>query len=231
MEHGTGAINIDACRIESGERDCFSANEAREGEYSRNPGELEFGDSLGFRSRNGRTELDRWPANLILCHMPDCCDTACAMDCPVFMLNERSGGAAEFFYTAKASRDEREAGLHGLESHAVNDGRKTDIDNPYQRGDTQRKNTHPTVKPMSIMRWLVRLVCKRGGTVLDPFCGSGTTGVACKFEEVNFIGIDLEQKHVEIARKRIAQAALDAGAGTPEDAEEVGGPAQLGLFR
>jgi hypothetical protein len=141
-----------------------------------------------------------------------------------------SGGASRFFYTAKASRSEREAGLHGRDARNVNDGRKTSIDNPYQRGDTQRLNTHATVKPVDLMRWLARLVCRKGGTVLDPFCGSGTTGVASKLEGMNFVGIDLEAEHVEIARKRCANASIDVGEATVQDAEEVGGVVQLGLF-
>lgn len=262
MEHGTGALNIDGCRIGTGDGGSREGEASAERTYGLH-GPKSFSATPGPR---GGSIDGRWPANLILCHMPECSEL-CVPECPVFLLDEQSGpardgwfsgesargmgfmgaessadgstpsrsipggnGASSFFYTAKASRSEREAGLHGRESRNVNDGRVTDIDNPYQRGDTQRKNTHTTVKPIAIMRWLVRLVCKRGGTVLDPFCGSGTTGIACKFEGMNFIGIDLEEEHVEIARKRIAQASLDAGGGTVEDADEVGGPAQLGLF-
>lgn len=261
MTHGTGGLNIDGCRV-------GTSKEKPGGGPRRAPQGPAFGD-LGNDDGTGtgwRTDIGRWPANVMLCHMPECNERGCAFECPVRVLDEQSGdlpggwfsgeaergigfmgaeskadgslpsrpldggGASRFFYTAKASREEREAGLHSRESQIVNDGRKTDIDNPYQRGDTLRKNTHPTVKPVAVMRWLVRLVCRRGGTVLDPFCGSGTTGIACKFEGVDFIGIDLEQEHVDIARKRIAQASLDAGEGTLEDAEQVGGFAQLGLF-
>ena len=68
------------------------------------------------------------------------------------------------------------------------------------------RNNHPTVKPVALMRWLVRLVTPAGGLVLDPFCGSGTTGVACVLEGRNFLGIEREEAYADIARRRIAEA-------------------------
>lgn len=70
----------------------------------------------------------------------------------------------------------------------------------------RKGNLHPTVKPTALMEWLVRLVCRQGGVVLDPFCGSGSTGVACVREGMDFIGIERDERYVEIARKRIADA-------------------------
>ena len=66
-----------------------------------------------------------------------------------------------------------------------------------------RKNIHPTVKPIDLMQYLVRLVTPRGGICLDPFMGSGTTAVACKSEKVNYIGCELEQDYINIAEARI----------------------------
>jgi site-specific DNA-methyltransferase (adenine-specific) len=77
-------------------------------------------------------------------------------------------------------------------------------DNPRNRGAQQRANHHPTVKPLDLMRYLVRLVTRKGGTVLDPFMGSGTTGWAARLEGCDFVGIDREPEYVEIARGRIA---------------------------
>jgi site-specific DNA-methyltransferase (adenine-specific) len=92
-----------------------------------------------------------------------------------------SGSAARFFYCAKASRSERNAGL-----------------------DIAEQNLHPTVKPIALMRYLVRLTkTPTGGTVLDPFMGSGTTGIACALEGREFIGIEKEREYYEIAEKRI----------------------------
>ena len=70
--------------------------------------------------------------------------------------------------------------------------------------DTKYRNIHPTVKPTDLMRYLVRLVTQRGGMVLDPFMGSGSTGKACVLEGMDFIGIEREQEYVEIAKARIA---------------------------
>jgi hypothetical protein len=94
-----------------------------------------------------------------------------------------SGGASRFFYVAKASKAEREAGL----------------DAP----DGQRANIHTTVKPIALMRYLVRMVTPRDGVVLDPFMGSGTTGCAAMLEGVNFIGIDITPEYKDIAERRI----------------------------
>jgi DNA modification methylase len=123
-----------------------------------------------------------------------------------------AGGASRFFYCAKASRKEREAGLehrqrvggHIVAGRAEGSAGMT----PYAgTAAGQRANIHPTVKPVSLMRWLVRLVGgKRGSRVLDPFCGSGTTGIACKLEGFEFIGIDSEPAYVQIARDRIETA-------------------------
>jgi site-specific DNA-methyltransferase (adenine-specific) len=93
-----------------------------------------------------------------------------------------SGSAARFFYCAKASRGERNAGL-----------------------DIAEQNLHPTVKPIALMRYLARITkTPTGGTVLDPFMGSGTTGIACALEGRDFIGIEKESEYYEIAKKRIA---------------------------
>lgn len=119
-----------------------------------------------------------------------------------------SGGAARFFYCAKSSRSERNAGLDGFEEGYLADANKwTDVD--YRKGDGEvtarkRANVHPTVKPIDLMRWLVRLVTPPGGTCLDPFVGSGTTGCACVLEGFDFIGIEREPEYVEIAKARIA---------------------------
>lgn len=109
------------------------------------------------------------------------------------------GSASRFFYCAKASRRERNA---GLEDPGVQ----------FQHGDTLRKienkatnrgNNHPCVKPLNLMKYLVRLVTPPNGLVLDPFCGSGSTGCAAVQEGMNFAGIELSEEYCEIARARI----------------------------
>jgi site-specific DNA-methyltransferase (adenine-specific) len=118
------------------------------------------------------------------------------------------GGASRYFYVAKPSPSERNEGLEDRTLTNVNDGRKTSIDNPYQRGDTPRHNTHPTVKPVELMRYLVRLITPPGGTVIDPFMGSGTTGIACELEGKKFVGIELDNSYCEIAVKRMTARCL-----------------------
>ena len=126
-----------------------------------------------------------------------------------------TGGASRFFYVAKASRAERNAGLEGMEarlcvSHNI-DGRDPDNPKNYIGGKIPAlaQNHHPTVKPLALMRYLCRLTSTpTGGVVLDPFMGSGTTGIAALQEGRSFIGIEKEAEYMEIARRRIAAAEL-----------------------
>jgi hypothetical protein len=130
-----------------------------------------------------------------------------------------TGTAARFFpcfrYEAKASTAEREAGCEALPVASAGEltgGRAEGSDGLQSpragagRTSSGRRNTHPTVKPVALMRWLVRLVTPPGGTVLDPFTGSGTTGIAAVLEGVNFVGFELDDGHADIARARIADA-------------------------
>ena len=112
------------------------------------------------------------------------------------------GGASRFFYVAKTSKAERNIGLSNS-GQKVNDGRNTPIDNPFQRGETLRKNTHPTVKPIQLMQYLVRLVTPPNGLVLDCFLGSGSTAIAALKEGFKFIGIEKNKEYVEIAMARL----------------------------
>ena len=112
-------------------------------------------------------------------------------------------GASKFFYCSKVGKKERNAGLDGKPETTTDDGREKSIDNPFQRGQTLRKNNHPTVKPIAVMEWLIKLVSREGQTVLDPFMGSGTTGIAAKRLGRNFIGCEREKDFYEIASARI----------------------------
>ena len=121
-----------------------------------------------------------------------------------------SGGASRFFYCAKASRSERESGLFTMsECETIRYSEKAQGPLPQQTPSkpVRQSNTHPTVKPLALMRWLVRLVAYPGDTVLDPFTGSGTTGVACAEEGREFVGIEREAEYIEIARRRIEAAS------------------------
>jgi site-specific DNA-methyltransferase (adenine-specific) len=204
---GVGALNIDGCRVATDDNlsgGMYSsgnhkwANPSHQWGHKRQPGQ--------FVQPSGR-----WPANVILDeHAAEALDeqsglvkgsgkatklsrtrkgwmhtnaefTAVEANAPDNYGD--SGGASRFFYIAKASRAEREAGL----------------DAPAG----ERACTHPTVKPIALMRHLVRLVTPKGGTVLDPFMGSGSTGCAAMLEGMRFVGIDITAEYVDIAERRI----------------------------
>ena len=154
LEHGTGAINIDGCRVGSD----GGTKRSHQADYNEN----------GWRQGHAviATGKGRHPANL----MHDG-----SLQFP--------GGAERFFYCAKASAADRDDGLEGVDA---------------------RKNTHPTVKPTDLMRYLCRLVTPPGGTVLDPFTGSGSTGRGAALEGFKFIGVELSPEYADIARARIA---------------------------
>jgi site-specific DNA-methyltransferase (adenine-specific) len=121
-------------------------------------------------------------------------------------LDAQSGGASRFFYCAKASKAEREAGCANLPAKQQDESREEDApgaNNPRNRGGEARRNHHPTVKPVALMEWLARLVTPPGGFVLDPFTGSGTTGVACARLGLGFVGIEREPEYMAIAKARI----------------------------
>jgi site-specific DNA-methyltransferase (adenine-specific) len=115
-----------------------------------------------------------------------------------------SGGASRFFYVAKPSTEERDRGLKRRKKVTTEDGRDKSIDNPFLLAETERHNSHPTVKPVTLMQYLVRLITPPGGRVLDPFNGSGTTGIACKVEGFSYVGLDREQEYIDISIARAA---------------------------
>jgi len=217
---GTGGLNIDGTRIGT---DVMTKGGGY-GMSSLSAAHLEHGDRPYKNGLPGIINVNpiehitgRWPANVILDE-----EAAAALD-------EQSGvgGASRFFYTAKASRSEREAGLDGVEVRDresqygnIQDGRPhTSEDYTYHR--QQRANHHPTVKPIALMRYMIRLVAPRGAVVLDPFMGSGSTGCAAMVEGMQFIGIDITPEYVDIARRRLAwwSCSLDNTA-TMESHEE-----------
>jgi DNA modification methylase len=149
----------------------------------------------------------RHPANAILGHDPACEEERCATGCPVAAADAcaQEGRSrlepSRFLYCPKASRAERDAGCESLPRRAL------DLFPNAHKGDKKpatARNPHPTVKPLALMRWLVRLLCPPGGVVLDPTVGSGTTGAAAVLEGRHFVGIELEPAYMEIAQARIA---------------------------
>jgi len=205
--HGTGLLNIDACRIPG---EAVKTFERCEGDRSRE--QYRTGTTVGPAVLIDR---GRFPANV--CHdgSPEVIAQFPAEAGAAAPVHKRggdkfrntygafsgnvdeagrtfqgdSGSAARFFYCAKASRRDRNEGVDGLAG-----------------------NIHPTVKPTELMRWLVRLVCPPGGVVFDPFTGSGSTGKAALIEGRRFIGAEMTAEYIPIARARIEYAArLTAG--------------------
>ena len=211
LKHGTGALNIDACRIGMSDQDRSTIEKATW--VARDLDRKAYGkyETDGTDQVMTTHPSGRWPANIAL----DA--TAAAMldeqsgerSAGNFPANNRTGfggtyrgateregitqdrtptdagGASRFFYTAKASRQDRNVG--GLAD-----------------------NTHPTVKPTDLMRWLIRLVTPPGGIILDPFGGSGSTGLAARAENVRCILIEREPEYLQIIRDRLAQQNLFA---------------------
>jgi site-specific DNA-methyltransferase (adenine-specific) len=146
-------------------------------------------------ARVGETRY--WPANIALSHSPDC---------PVRLLDNPGEGPSRLFYCAKTKRSEREAGCERLPARLVQ------IYNGPEHPPRLVHNTHPTVKPLSLMRWLIRLAVPPGGVVLDPFAGSGSTGIAAVLEDRVFLGIEREGEYVDIACARLTHHAQQAAA-------------------
>jgi len=221
LKWGTGGINIDECRVESGERD------ARENNISWGINRVGQENNIRGNKAVGTTTQGRFPANLIhdgsdevVSGFPDTKSGSSGKGSstkvggmfgsgnPVTSEFRPAdlGSASRFFYCAKASKSERNAGLEGFEERKQDLSRKEGNpggDNPRNRGVNKRANHHPTVKPIKLMQYLVRLITPKGGTVLDPYMGSGTTGIACKKEGFEFIGIELDEDYFKIANARI----------------------------
>lgn len=224
LAHGAGGLNIAAARVgaDGGTQDSANGDGIRTNQV--------YG-VYGACSTES-IAAGRWPANVLLAHLPECeghgpkhTDVLCAPGCPVAELNEMSGesssapfkkgttvasrkifnggastdysgagfsdsgGAARFFYIAKTKSRERIGGtMHNL---------------------------HPTVKPIELMRYLNQLVTQPGGTVLDPFMGSGSTGCAAMVDGFRFIGVEREQDSFDTSLARIADYAFAHGREKP----------------
>lgn len=233
LRWGTGALNVDACRVNPGEHV---------------PGGGTFGGVFGNgkpANHLGHT-AGRWPPHLLLSHSLFCTAEVCADGCPVAELGAQSGvsrsiqgrtggtggkhgayselgrrerdsgygdtgTAARYFpqfrYVAKASRAERNRGCEGLPytapAHFQDDGYDFNGTRNPTRSSPLKGNSHPTVKPLALMRWLITLITPPGGIVLDPFAGSGTTLLAAQQLGMHWLGIEQEQEYVAIARARL----------------------------
>lgn len=203
LKWGTGALNIDGCRVEG------EMGPDRADGKPRRTDNTKFGKAN--ETINPQSPLGRWPANIVhdgsdevVACFPDTGAASGAVRVnkaktqfgfgdgkPEGRLStgpaDNGGSAARYFYCAKASRADRDEGLSAADV---------------------ARNTHPTVKPTALMQWLCRLVTPPGGTVLDPFTGSGSTGKAALREGFKFVGCEREDEYVPIATARIASGML-----------------------
>ena len=231
LQHGTGALNIDGCRV-------TTSDNLNGGAYADNGSDRHDGTTAWRYKRDGgagefEQPTGRWPANLI----HDGSDEVVELfpsnrvgtqtkpkgtgglwsgksNVPCGPQYGDSGSAARFFYSPKASKADRE---RGLEDASVVDAatmvdREPDsagMNNPRAgAGRTSgSKNPHPTVKPIALMRYLIRLVTPPNGVVLDPFMGSGTTGIAAFDEGMQFIGVEQDATYFALSERRITGAS------------------------
>jgi site-specific DNA-methyltransferase (adenine-specific) len=212
LKWGTGGLNIDDCRIEykdTSDRESVDRSDRKgnmgwrkdayvngEGEHTLSPDDAKGNDT------------GRWPANIIF-------DEEAGI-----VLDQQSGisgtgkkkiGKNRFFYCPKASKKDRDEGLDGFDLvkpqslQFANDGsfkeNKTSKSGVQNR--LERHNNHPTVKPTELMLYLIKLITPIGGTVLDPFMGSGSTGKGAIRGGFDFIGIEREEEYIKIAEARI----------------------------
>lgn len=162
--------------------------------------------------RKSISQPDFWPPNVLLSHQPECDEhRGCLPECVVPLIDRHADASrrrsstrlSRLFYAAKASPAEREAGCEHLEQQV------SEIFSSRGRA-RPRANIHSTVKPITLMRWLTRLIVPPGGVVLDPFAGSGSTGIAAVLEGRQFLGIEREFDYVDIARARLTHWTSEA---------------------
>ena len=219
LKWGTGGINIDGCRVET--------DEVLSAEYGQPSGSGTYNWNKEKKKveKTGKTNTQgRFPANLLHDGSPEVLSLFPESNSGKGKAStyEKHGGqwgkgkqirnadfgdsgsASRFFYCAKASKKDRNEGCEGLEEKANAGSYEFKTDRSLDGKPTAPKaNFHPTVKPTALMQYLVRLVTPKGGTVLDPFMGSGSTGKACVKEGFDFIGIELDEEYMEMAKKRI----------------------------
>lgn len=251
IRYGVGGINIDACRIGTDER-TYNGMSSKQPE---NAGV--FRDDKWQPKDIEVTVNGRFPSNVILTYDETDQAEVCggmpsggangsvnkSYDYKADVYGDYkkkepfgsygdSGSAARYFYCAKASKRDRNEGLDAFDT---TDGGSYQfwVDGSLDGKITKRKNTHPTVKPVDLMQYLVRLVTPPNGTVLDPFNGSGSTGKAVMYENrdrnsgYKYIGIELTAEYLPIADARIRYAAGD---NTPVELKDLPAEGQISIF-
>ena len=223
LTFGTGGINIDGSRVGN---EIISTHNAPKGTFA--GGEPDRGsDTSTYENHTGR-----WPANFIHDGSDEVVELFPNTKSPAtytrksdgfgsgsYVIGETagteslnygdSGSAARFFYCAKAGKRDRNEGLDGF-VNKVAGGMQGRTDGSMG-SITYNQNHHPTVKPTDLMRYLCRLITPPNGTILDPFLGSGSTGKAAMYEGFKFVGIELTEEYLPIAKARIEFAINQGG--------------------
>lgn len=236
IKNGVGGINIDECRV--GEE----RFEIKNGDYDNNENQSCFGNIKRTpKEYNGRfpanviLTYDDTDFNEVCGGMPDTKSTYNKDNQHERIIHRENaeflkygykeridassyndeGSASRYFYCAKASKKDRDEGLDWFEYQQTTDGcirANSETARKFGANSALRKNIHPTVKPVELMQYLVRLVSPKGSKVLDCFMGSGSTGKACMFENrernanYHFIGIEMTDEYLPIAKTRIDYA-------------------------
>ena len=183
LEHGTGGINIDGCRVGNEGYTIGGKNKS-----------VAFGSDMEKQERCDGA-LGRYPANV----MHDGSE----------VVQDIFGDKARYFYCPKASKKDRDEGLENFVEAQTTDGNirsNSDSARVYGANSVLRKNIHPTVKPTELMKYLCTLVTPKEGIVLDPFMGSGSTGKGALQKGFSFVGIEMDEEYFDIACSRIESA-------------------------
>jgi DNA modification methylase len=221
LKWGTGGINIDGCRV-------GTEGGTAKGTFPNEDSKEIYGDGLNGNCEKKDIGAGRFPANLIHSGEDEVLELFPNTKSVVSKRGngigkgyhgsnaeyntirgfEDSGSAARFFYCAKASKKERDMGCEKMVARRYADKGRNKIDgvggdNPSNRTNIPKKNFHPTVKPINLMEYLIKLVSRKNAIILDPFAGSGTTGIACKILNRNYILIEKESEYIKIIKKRL----------------------------
>lgn len=199
-----GGLNIDECRVENTNADNYDLEKRKVSKATGFNNDGRFLDKLhNYNAKHGVVDNGRFPANVITDGSEEVGEG----------IEEEN--AMRYFYCAKASTKDREEGLENFEAVQISDGSirsNKETGRKFGANPIARRNIHPTVKPVELMQYLVRLVAPKGATILDCFMGSGSTGKAVMFENrernanYKFIGIEMTEQYLPIAKSRIDYA-------------------------
>ena len=227
LKHRTGGINIDECRVEGNDAKYPDTNpdfrdQGRQSKENMGIDKLSFGQTENVKRkkvvRKSRDENGVWTNDNsgMKAEGSEYADADPRGRFPSNVMHDGSGSIKElfedkskYFYCAKTSKAERNQGLDNfIKKNKVFNGQSPnaskDMKGVEQKFTTKPSaNIHPTVKPIKLMKYLCRLITPKGGTILDPFMGSGSTGMAAKEENFDFVGIEKEKEYFNIASARI----------------------------